>query len=238
LTKQTFSGVERICVQDAQVDIRLEKRPPWEAFKPNITLQGHAKAELNHGTLDIITGDAILWCPERRSFDLKVCGGDVRGVHLGGELRIEGSSTERSAIGSTPEGHSTKNLRVALAPQPQQEAHAPWLSCLQDLVFIFGLAGLMMLAFSPLFSPPRYADSIIIAAASLYLGLNPSSKRILGISLCVGIVSLLTPWIQQGLQQQNWAFQAQLSYLFNIALYLILWGGGKRLKDRYRGATL
>jgi hypothetical protein len=100
-----------------------------------------------------------------------------------------------------------------------------------------GLSGLIALVLSPIFIPPEKMDYMIIAGSSIYLGLNGQTTRLLGLSICIGLLALIYPMIHLANTTGHWHFEPSLTYAIKISMYLILWGAGKKIKDWYRGSV-
>jgi|SaaInlStandDraft_1057018.scaffolds.fasta_scaffold03999_6 hypothetical protein len=215
--EKLFHPVHRMKFKDCRIHFEVELGQPWERHRPRVKVSGEESLVLSDGELSGEGVELTIQIPAERNFDLALEGGSVFGIHPGGSIEA-------------------KESELRLKPRPPRKSSL--LSGLsRDLGAIAGLTALMVLALSPLLSPPRYLDYMVVAAASIYLGLNGSARRVLLSSLIIGVAALIAPSLYRGEVALEGEFQGNVAYAIKIILYLVLWGGGKKLKDWYRGSV-
>lgn len=213
---QVFHPVHRLRFKNCILHIEVESGQPWERHRPKVKSVSVDGLSCVDGELSGEGGEVTLRIPSERSFDLSIEGGSVSGFNPGGKIDAKGSDVRLQ-----PRSPSSGSLMSGLS---------------RDLGSIAGLTVLMVLALSPIFTPPRHLDYLVVAAASIYLGLNGSERRVLVSSLIIGVAALIFPSLYTGEVAVEGEFQGNVAYAIKIVLYLLLWGGGKKLKDWYRGS--
>jgi hypothetical protein len=220
MSEQSYQPVRQLKIEGATVNLQILKSPPWQNFKPLLKVDGHG--EIQHhpeqSTLSIQSGQWTIHMAERASLEVIATDATLSGIQPNGRLQCEKSNLQ-------------------LSPRPQLEPSAVK-GIFNDLGSILALTALLSLLFSPLFLPPQHLSYLVLASASLYLGLNGSKKRVLITSLSVGAITLILPLVSSWIEQKSLILEGSLSYGLKIGLYLILWGGGKKIKDWYRGNIL
>lgn len=204
--------VHHIVLRNVNAVLENRTLPPWQDFRPTVWVEGDASVRLEGETLVLESGQVRLQFGKRHHPSLRVEGGEIQGQHPGGDLTLEGG---RHHLYKPSEDISQGRLSGLLG----------------DLGAIAALTALLVLIFSPLFLPPRHLDYLVIVAASLYLGLGGGNKRALISSCSIGVFALLVPPDGAPL------LSGSLNYALKLALYLVLWGAGKKLKDWYRGSV-
>lgn len=217
MSDQMFQPVRQLKIEGATVSLQVAKAPPWQDFKPLVKIEGHGALEhrAQEQTLYITSGQVIVTMMERAVLDVVALNAHLSGIQPNGRLQCEG-------------------CQVQLIPRPSSD-RSVMKGVFNDLGSILALTALLSLLFSPVFIPPRHLGYMVLASASLYLGLNGSHKRVLIMSLSVGALTLVFPLLTSWLENGRFFFEGSLSYGLKIGLYLILWGGGKKIKDWYRG---
>jgi hypothetical protein len=217
-SEHIYEPVTEIELQDCQAQFSLKHDSPWNNFKPAIHCAG--SSEVHHdsvsGKLLCKGGEVVIQCPSSRNINLIAQQCKISGIHPGGQV-------------------SVKSCDLHLSPRPHSKANL-WTASLRDMGFIVGLSALLTLVFSPVFMPPDKMEYMLIAGASIYLGLNGHTSRALTLSISTGALALCLPIVYPSMHQPNWHFEPSLTYALKITLYLVLWGAGKKMKDWYRGS--
>ena len=217
---QRFEPVEEIHLESCQVEFKTRQTQPWNSFKGIVEMSSPSpELQITHeqGVLKLKKGSCTLHLPLRAS------------------LSIFAEQCQLS--GHYPYGHlKAGQCQIIFNPKQNSRKTSPS-SYLQHCCIIFGMAMISALLFSPFFSPLPYLDWFILLGASSYIGLKGEEKSAQHTSIILAILSLIGKDIYIGKSLIALFTQGHIENSLQILSYILLWGLGKKIKDRYRQAT-